>query len=400
MTLHETVESAKKTWLGVGIGLAGVIVLVIMFKIGVVVKDIIFPPQVIPANQAYGALPPLVFPDNVNAATYKYTIDTLDGTLPTTGTGETELPDRLTIYKITHNPPDLLALDKTKAKIKKIDFVGLDGTDVPEIKLQEPFYEWDDSTGIRRKIIIDTFSYDFDLTSDYLTSLIVLTGQKISDQTAAITTVQEFLNDMQQFPADVDLEKTQKVDPNIHYTTDPQLFTITNGTLETVDSLSDAKVIRVDLYQKDIEYDLETGRSWSPTKKVKLPILYPNPPKSTMNFTIASGQNDLEVVEAHFKHQTIDRQPEEIATYPIKTAEEAFTELKEGKAYIAASPYSGSENQVQINNIYLAYYLGETDQEYLYPIFVFEDRKGFFAFVPAVKELPAPEGGTNPTETQ
>jgi hypothetical protein len=393
MTLHETVESAKKTWLGVGIGLAGVIVIVILFRIGVVIKDIIFPPQVIPANELYGKLPDISFPDNVSNATYNYTIDTLDGALPATGTGDTDFPDRLNIYKIIHSPPDLLALDKTKAKVKKIDFVNAEGGELPEIKLGEPFYEWDDNTGNKRKIIFNTYSFDFDMTSDYLTSLITLGAQKLSDQTAAITSIQEFLNDIQQFPADVELEKTQNP-ATVHYVTNPQLFDIQNGSLVEVNSLSDTKVIRVDLYQKDIEYDLETGRTWSPIKKVSLPILYPHPPHSNMNFILASGQGEAEVVEAHFKHQAIEREPEKIATYPIKTADEAWKELTGNKAYIAASPYTGADNQVQINNVYLAYYLGEKDQDYLIPVFVFEDRKGFFAFVSAIRENPPEEAAT------
>ena len=115
-----------------------------------------------------------------------------------------------------------------------------------------------------------------------------------------------------------------------------------------------------------------------------LPIMYPDPPYSTMNFLIGSGVAKSELVEANFSHQRINREPETQATYPLKTAEEAFNELKEGGGFLAS--YYGNESQILIKEVYLAYYLGVTPQEYLMPVVVFEGPNGFFAYVSAVND--------------
>ena len=83
---------------------------------------------------------------------------------------------------------------------------------------------------------------------------------------------------------------------------------------------------------------------------MQVPILYPHPPYSTMNFLIASGsQNQIEVVEAHFVHKDIQIPTDTtIATYPIITAQEAFDELKSGKGYIAA--FNRPDTNILINN--------------------------------------------------
>lgn len=114
-----------------------------------------------------------------------------------------------------------------------------------------------------------------------------------------------------------------------------------------------------------------------------IPVLYSHPPYSTMNFWVASGEQSLEVVEANFSHKTPIFSNEDTATYYIKTSREAFDELKNSKAYIAS--YAGSKTNVVINNIYLAYYLDETTQEYLMPIIVFEGDNGFSAYISAIK---------------
>ena len=90
MTLHNTTEFAKKGVIGGSISLGIVLTLFIFFKVGVFVKDILFPPKIDPANQAYGKIPPIIFPESTFTDQYTYTIDTVNGSLPE------DFPDRLT----------------------------------------------------------------------------------------------------------------------------------------------------------------------------------------------------------------------------------------------------------------------------------------------------------------
>jgi hypothetical protein len=381
MTLHETRENMTKLAIAGSIGLGGILVLVILFRIGVVIKDVLFPPRIEPPNMAYGELAPLQFPQSDVLGDYTYDLNTTTGALPE------GLPDRLHVYPIIHEVPGLNNLEEAKVKVRKLDFITAAGAPVLETPLSDVEYQWIEDKGIRRDLKFNIISFDFTLNSEYLTALSVINGNKITTEQAAIETVQAFLGDIASFPEDVDLNKTTTFDDVRHFITTPELLEIVNGALSPASSLSNTDIIRINLYQKDIEYDLDNGLGSK--AKITLPILYPKPPHSTMHFLLGSGANELQVVKGDFLHQEINLQPENLGIYPIKTGEEAYQELREGKAYIAA--YKGTASQILITNVFLAYYLGDQEQDYLMPIYVFEGKDGFFGYVSAVKPYEAPE---------
>jgi hypothetical protein len=382
MSLHDTAEFGKKAALVLGIGFGVIIFISISIKVGGFINTLLHPPKIAPPNEAYGKLPSLPFPKSTVNGQFTYTINTLNGELPQ------DFPDRLVVYPMIINQPNLLNLDDTKNKVAAIGFVDDTGNPLHEIPLGGPNYEWAELTGFQRKIVYDIVSQNFTMTSNYLTSLTVLNAQNLGDQTDAVGTVQDFLGSLSSFPSDIDLTLTQNPDPTTDYTTMPQIFSITNGVLTPTTSLSNAQIIRVDLYQKEIDYSFTAGTDQDLTHfqdfDMKMPILYPHPPYSTMNFLIGAGPSQSEVVSAIYNHQTINLQPDTQATYPTKTAQVAFDDLKNGKGYIAA--YNGTGNQIQITKVYLAYYLGATQQNYLIPVVVFEGQDGFFAYVPAVDD--------------
>lgn len=379
MSLHKATEIIKKILLFAGGGIGAIIILVMIFKFGAIIKNIISPPRTVPPNQTYGTLPPLQFPRSEFDNSYKYTLNTVSGALPI------DFPERLVIYPVIKATPNLLNLDKAKNKALTLKFMDQMSKPIPEISLGNGLYEWNDpsGTGINRRLKMNIVTFDFTLSSSYLTSLTVLGAQNLSDENNAVQTVKEVLTSIKLMPSDIDITKTTAPSKDANNYTYPQLFTVTNGVMQPTTSLSSAKVIRVDLYQKDIEYNLDTGKPGAPKIKMKIPVFYPNPPYSTMSFWIASGQNSAEIDEAEFAHREINIPTDTIATYPIKTPTQAFEELKNGDAYIAA--YRGLEKEILINKVYLAYYLGRSDQEYLMPIIVFEGQKGFFAYASAVK---------------
>ena len=70
------------------------------------------------------------------------------------------------------------------------------------------------------------------------------------------------------------------------------------------------------------------------------------------------------------------------ATYPTKTAETAFDDLKQGKGVVVVEP---DKPKVSITSVYLGYYLAENYNPYLQPIFVFEG-PNFVAYADAINE--------------
>lgn len=377
MTLHKVVETSKKVGIGAGIGVGVLLVLFFIIKIGGIVISLMTPPKILPPNQAYDILPAIQFPQSDINNDLTYVLNTISGTLPS------DFPDRVHVYPITIPNPSLLNLEKAKEKARTLEFMDREGNTLPETSLGNGKYQWAERQGINRRIIFDILTFNFSMSSNYLSSLTVLGAENLSDEKEAIKTAKDFLGNIELYPEDIDIDKIQTPQKNTNYNTFPKLFAIRNGTLVSTTSLSNAKVIRVNFYQKDIEYDMDTGQEGAQKLKMKLPIYYPDPPHSTMSFWIASGQSVPEVTASEFIHHVIATGQDNPATYLIKTAEEAFDELKNGNAYIAS--YFGLDKEILISDIYLAYYLGEEIQEYLMPIIVFEGKDGFFAYVSAVK---------------
>ena len=392
MTLHETTEFAKKFGVGTGIGIGVIIALVIFFNIGVFIKNILLPPKIAPANVQWGKLPQIEFPQSTVDGTFTYSLNTVDGNLPS------DFPDRVIIYKMMVPKPDLNNLVAIKNIVQQMGFVDSTGNTLPEIPRGGSLYEWDEPTGLQRKIIYDTVTLNFSMDSNYLSSLDVLSGKNMGDQTSAINTAQSFLGSIDSPPDDLNINLTTAPNPANDYTVAPQLYSIdsTSGKLVKTTNLQDTRVIRVDFYQNPIEYTITAGVGGDLTHfqefKESLPIMYPNPPFSTIDFYVASGVDQAQVMKANYSHQKVDLStnapaadgtPQQ-ATYPIKSAQQAFDDLKNGKGYIAA--YNGTDNQILINKVYLGYYIGKKTQQYLMPVIVFEGANGFFAYVSAVTD--------------
>ena len=68
----------------------------------------------------------------------------------------------------------------------------------------------------------------------------------------------------------------------------------------------------------------------------------------------------------------------------VITYGQAYDELKSGNAYVGS--YFGSGKSVSITKVSLAYYMGRTRQNYLYPVYVFEGTDGFTAYISALDD--------------
>ena len=110
-------------------------------------------------------------------------------------------------------------------------------------------------------------------------------------------------------------------------------------------------------------------------------MVYPGGKNSTMNLVIGSGERESLVVNARFFYQ---KSTDKSATYPIKTAEEAFEELKNGKGRVVSQ--NGNDLNIVIKNVYLGFYSEGKLQDYLMPVIVFEGTNDFIAYVSAVKD--------------
>ena len=339
LTLNQATGMTKKiaTWIGIILGT--LIALIILFRIGVLIKNIIAPTPPAPPTVAFGKLPEITLPANLDNKNYIYIIDTVTGELP-------KFPDRAKVFKVIPISTDLLALKRASQEVAQVGF-----TNGPA-RVKENIYQWNDPRSqIGRRINFDIFSSEFNISSEFFNDPVIQSGANLPSPDEAKNLAQNFLSSMAILPDDI---KTT----NFYY------FSIQNSQLTSVNSFGDAQIIEIDFSQNDLD---------------NLPIYYPRPYNSTMSIFIGGGENQPQILQAQYFHQKVST---ESATYPIKTAQIAFSELKEGKAYIA----SPGKDEVSLQNISLAYYMSDKAQNYVMPIVVFQGDNGFIAYLSAVKD--------------
>ena len=344
LSLHEATDLTKKVAMWGGIAIVVLILLILTFRAGRAIKNYFLPPGPPPPTVAYGRLTAVDFPENVTKEKLEYTLDTISGVLPT-------FPTQLKVYKILHNTPGLLSFEQTRDKVGQVGFGG------KEVKVSDDVYQWSDESPITRTIKINTTTQNFSLISFYSNYAPVINGTNLPDESGSVEIAKDFLGTMGLLPEDIDISKTTT-----------ELYTLENGIILPATSLSTAKIIRVDFFQKDLD---------------DIPMYYPNPPHSSLYFLVGGGNvnpGPRSIIEAKFYHQLIDNKGE---TYPIKTAEQALRELQNGKGYIAS--FFGSSHSVKITDVTLGYYLSDSEQDFLMPVIVFHGDSNFFAYVPGVK---------------
>lgn len=344
-TLSDASKDTKKILKWGGLLIVSLVVVLMLIKVVFYIKDLLYPTPPPKPTIAFGILSPQTFPQNSVNQNFTYSINTLTGTLP-------QFSDQTKIYRMEPFQPDLLAVNKFEEKVTNTGFQK------GYIAISDKVFEWKSNTnfgGIDKRIRINIVNNNFTITSLYTSDKDVLTGLHLPDQIKAIDLAENMLNDMTIMPEDIDLAKTKT-----------NLFSIKNGSLFTATSLSNAQIIEVNFFQKDIN---------------KLPVYYEKPNTSNISILIGGGGYQGQIVGASFIHQAVSDQA---STYPIKNAGKAYEELKQGKAYIAS--YFGTTANVSINNVFLAYYISSQAQDFLMPIIVFEGSDGFFAYVPAITD--------------
>ncbi|OGH34001.1 MAG: hypothetical protein A3J69_02845 [Candidatus Levybacteria bacterium RIFCSPHIGHO2_02_FULL_42_12] len=334
MTSLARVTSLSKKILA---GLAILLILLVLYATGIRIKELLFPSPLPPPTVSFGKLPALFLETGSDNQNVSYELDTLSGIFPA-------LPSQTKVYKFASVSGGLLSVQRAFEKANAIGFLSKGQ------KISETIYQWKDNSLISRILTFDVVFSTFDVFSNFLSEDQVYEKGSLSADNAK-QKAKEFMQTLYGFPQDIDESKT-KTTPLVKE----------NGELIEAKSVANSQFFRVDFYQKD-----EDG----------IPIVYREIPFSSLNITVFA-QSPF-ITEAHFPYRSIT---DEWATYPLKSPQEAFDDLKNGKAYV--SSYDGDSQNIKIKEIKLAYLGGRADQGYLLPIILFEGQNGFIAFVSAI----------------
>ena len=338
-TLHDTTVLTKNVFKWGGAGIAGIILLVFLVRGGIALFNVIFPKTPPPPTTVYGKMTAIPFPESKFTQNYTYTVDTISGKLPV-------FPDRTEVFETVTPIPKLLNLRDARVLVNKAQFAA------GETVITDTVYSWRYNSNFNKKMTYNIVSKDFSIDSNFLTDPTLSEQFGTPTGENATLAVVDLLEGLELYPLSLDEAKTTT---QYLYVQDAQTFPAT--------SISSAQITRVDLFHGDLN---------------KIPVVYPNPPFSSLYFLVKNG---LEIVQGQFTLQAL-KVPG--ATYPIKSATQALEELKNGKGFIAA--YYGESNEIVLKDSYLGYYMSDAKQQFIQPVIVFEGKNGFYAYVPAITD--------------
>lgn len=323
-------------------GLILIIILRFTIKLGVGIYRKIFPAPPPKPTVAFGKLPTLPFPEKAVPPDLTYTLETPDGKLPV-------LAKQVEIYFMPPIPSNIRVLETAKEKARSLGFNPEGRLLVENVPNVYIFQGRNPASSLTMNIITGVFSISYDLSSDPS----AISGMPPAPE-AAIAQARSRLQSAGLLHEDLSEGRTTH-----------EFLRIEGGKFVSAVSLSEASAIKVNLFRKSFGKDI--------------PSVSPDAKQANIWFMFVGGSGQIIGAEYHYFPMD-EKNP---ATYPLKTADETWEELKSGKSYVANLGDNESGN-ITIRRVYLAYYDAGQYTAFYQPIVVFEGDNDFTAYVPAV----------------
>lgn len=344
------------------IGLVVIIFLFFSFKGIVFIYSALNPPVIAPPGQELGEIT-TELPIPPGQKNYTYRINTITGELPT-------FPDRIRVYKIAQPDPDLLGLQRAREYARQKGFLNGETLTKPNT------YRWNNDFGgtFEFNILSKNFSVRSGIGYED-------TGYRFQSATYPASSVMSYLNSLDISTEDFDTDQTKIV-----------FFKASGTAITPSNDPTESLIAQVSLFQKPIKVDPFVVHKDKAEEISALPIYYTDPKVSNQFFIVkAATQGTAQIVTADFHHFYAD--PTQYGMYPLKTVQAAYAALESGQAMIFST---NNEGTIDITDVTLGYYIPETEEEFVIPIFVFTG-KDFIAYVNALGAAISPEPNQNVT---
>jgi hypothetical protein len=321
------------------------------FNIGKTIYLKVFPPPPTPPNACFGPLGTLPLMQNKPESSLNYVLETPEGSLPTFG-------EKMNVYFMPQYLAGISNEDVAKSKARALGF------DPNGKKLHE---------NIQNVYLFQKPSEPSTLTMNIINGIFSISYDVYAKPTAVVGTP---------LSAELAISKVQSIltaanlnHPDLTGAIKTEYIKYDNGQYKVADSLSDANLIKVNIFRKLFED--------------KYPSMTPDPNQGNI-WMLLNGDTNGNIIAGEYRYFPVDESkvcPDgSAATYPIKTAQQAWDELISGKGYIA-NLGSVKGGEVKIRKVYLAYFDAGQYVEFYQPIIVFEGvDNGFVAYVPAVTD--------------
>ncbi len=291
----------------------------------------------------FGKLTKISFPANELPKITNFQLETPSGELPDFG-------DRAKVYFVPGFGPQFLALEKAQQIAERL---GLNPT--PE-KIREDVYLFKSGT-LGTTLTINVLSGNFQFQYNYLDDQTLINPAALPTKETAVVMANNFLSKIEKLAPDLEEGRVEA-----------SYFKIGGQGLVSVPAPSEADLIRIDIFRKEIDN--------------QYPIVSKNPQQSPVNFLISGADTiQKQIVEAVFNYSVIDL--EKASTYPIKTSDQAWQELQAGSYYLARLDKKDNQ-QTTIRQVSLGYFEAFDLSHFLQPVFIFQGDNGFIAYVSAV----------------
>jgi hypothetical protein len=346
-SLTETAYHTRRAinWGILGIGIF--ILLRILWSVFLTLIVVLFPPKPPPPNHAFNKLPRLEFPAPLAspAAQLTFTLETITGDLPVFASNSA------VVYSMPKQSSSLLSVNNAQAFVRRLEF------NQTPAQLSRTIYQFTDISTPLRTIQYDIVSNNFVLRYAYNSDTGLFTEGTIRDQRSAINQAIDFLRQNNLYQAD--FAEGEKVVTNLR---------LVGNQLIPTENLSETDAMQVNFFRGSIN---------------GLPLYTPDPTQGLVQITFSGARSPKkQIIEAIYTYWPIERNIS--ATYSLRTVEEAWQDLQNGRGFIARYPINGDTNAV-IRTVDLAYYDSFQPQTYLQPIYVFRGDHEFAAYVSAVR---------------
>ena len=319
------------------------------YKTGVSIYNKLNPPKPTPPNYSLGKLTTIPFPDKPKLENITYKLETPEGSLP-------KLIEQMPVYKIPPIESAFNTLDTAKEKAQNLGF-NPDGKKIVENVPNVYLYESRSSPAtLTMNIITGVFSISYDINAD-----IGILDKFPPSPENAVQRARGFIGGAGLLSKDLEEGKSTF-----------QYLKIEGGKFVPAIAQSEADFIKVNLFRKNPIF-----------RETEFSTVTANMPEGNIWFLIGgSGNSGDSIIAGEYNYFGIDETSS--GTYLIKSAQTAWDELNQGKAYI--SNLGNNSSQVTIRRVYVAYYDPGQYSEFYEPVIVFEGDNDFYAYVPAITD--------------
>ncbi|MCL4384502.1 hypothetical protein M1116_03540 [Patescibacteria group bacterium] len=298
-------------------------------------------PPYVPPTVRYGKLPKIVFPSK-DTPKVQLSLELPNDSFP-------KYSDQAKVYVVYKPVNTLTALDDGYVTAKSLGFTD------QAIETKTGVYQWTNASNnltFTMNVLDGSFLFKYPFEKDQL----LQNPDHMPTNAEATNAAKTFLQRANKLSPDLD-DGTYKF----------SYLKIGFSGLTAADSLSDADLVKVDIFRKATDDGMA--------------IMPADPKTASVSFLISgSAVETKRIVQVNYSYSPIDRQS--FSTYPIVTPQQAWADVQNGMYFLA----QGDTTSTTVRKIYLAYFEPATLTNFMQPIYVFEGDNNFVAYLPAVAD--------------